>query len=132
MTNQRRESAMTQGVQHFAINADDLQRARAFYETVFGWSFQCWGPPDFFQIESGGPIRGSLQKRRELAPGLVLRGFECTISVDDVDRVASEVEAAGGRLLMEKSTIVGVGHLIFFEDTEGNCAGAMQYDSDAQ
>lgn len=33
---------------------------------------------------------------------------------------------------MERTTIAGVGHLIFFEDTEGNIAGAMQYDSGAE
>ncbi len=27
-------------VRHFAINADDLPRARRFYERVFAWSFQ--------------------------------------------------------------------------------------------
>jgi hypothetical protein len=27
--------------------------------------------------------------------------------------------------------IVGIGRLIFFEDTEGNLAGAMQYDENA-
>ncbi len=26
-------------VRHFAINADDLSRARRFYERVFGWTF---------------------------------------------------------------------------------------------
>ena len=76
---------MSNTVQHFAINADDLDRARAFYENVFGWSFQAWGPPGFLQINSGDPkapgIRGALQHvgrvpprqegvRRELAVGV--------------------------------------------------------------
>ena len=33
---------------------------------------------------------------------------------------------------MERTTIAGVGHLIYFQDTEGNIAGAMQYDTEAE
>ena len=40
-------------VAHFAINADDVPRARRFYERVFGWKFSAWGPPEFYKIETG-------------------------------------------------------------------------------
>ena len=120
-------------VRHFAINADDVPRARAFYERVFRWTFEPWGPPGFFMISTGdseGRPLGSLQGRRELVPGHRMTGFECTIAVaDDVDVVAAAVKANGGRILMEKATIPGVGDLIFFEDPEGNVAGAMRYAS---
>jgi uncharacterized protein len=121
-------------VRHFSINADDLPRARHFYEQVFGWTFQPWGPPGFFMIATGdseGHPLGSLQGRRELVPGRRMTGFECTIAVDDVEAVATAVVAGGGRILMEKATIPGVGDLIFFEDPEGNIAGAMRYDAQA-
>ncbi|MCH9688757.1 MAG: VOC family protein [Deltaproteobacteria bacterium] len=123
---------MINTVQHFAINADDLPRARAFYENVFGWRFEAWGPPDFFQIVSGTDdapgIRGALQKRREIAPGKKIHGFECTVAVADIDAVIASVREAGGTILMEKSVIAGVGTLVFFADPEGNAVGAMQYD----
>ena len=119
-------------VRHFAINADDVPRARAFYERVFGWRFEAWGPPGFFMIstgDAGGPM-GSLQGRRELVAGRRTNAFECTIAVaDDVDAVAAAVKANGGRILMEKATIPGVGDLIWFEDPEGNVAGAMRYET---
>jgi uncharacterized protein len=121
-------------VRHFAINADDLPRARRFYERVFGWTFAPWGPPGFFQIVTGdatpGPAPlGALQQRRELIPGTRTTCFECTIAVDrDVDAVAADVIANGGMVLMEKATIPGVGDLIWFQDPDGNVAGAMQYD----
>ncbi len=127
---------MASNVKHFAINADDLARARRFYEGVFGWKFEPWGPPNFFLIKTGTEkepgIQGALQGRRELISGKPMIGYECSIGVDDVDQVAAAVRANGGRVLMERTTIVGVGHLIFFEDTEGNVAGAMQYDSGAE
>jgi hypothetical protein len=61
-----------------------------------------------------------------------MHGFECTIAVADVDKVAKAVRDNGGRIIMEKTTLVGVGDLIFFQDTEGNVAGAMRYDANAE
>lgn len=124
---------MTSPLSHFAINADDVARARRFYERVFGWNFEAWGPPEFFQIDTGGGgesphVRGALQKRRNLIEGTRTVGFECTFAVDDVDETASAVTENGGRILMEKTAIAGVGELVFFEDPEGNIIGAMRYD----
>ena len=49
------------------------------------------------------------------------------MAVDDVDKVTAAVKAAGGMILMEKTTITGVGDLVFFADPSGNICGAMHY-----
>jgi predicted enzyme related to lactoylglutathione lyase len=118
---------------HIAINADDPDASQRFYAAVFGWTFESWGPPGFSKIELGGsrPVLGALQQRRELVPGTKTVGLECTFAVDDADATARAVVANGGRLLMEKTTITGVGDLIFFEDPAGNALGAMRYDPSA-
>jgi predicted enzyme related to lactoylglutathione lyase len=119
---------------HFGINADDVDGTRQFYEKVFGWRFSAWGPPEFFQIDTGGDPRvpGAMQSRRELIPGERINGFECTFAVDDVDATARAVISQGGRIIMERTTITGVGHLIWFADPSGNVAGAMHYDHTAE
>jgi predicted enzyme related to lactoylglutathione lyase len=124
-------------VAHFAINADDVSRALRFYEVVFGWKFQAYGPPGFYMVDPASatvhvPVRGSLQKRREIVPGVAMRGFECTISVDDIQATGAAVTANGGEIVMQICTLAGVGRLLFFRDTEGNIAGAMQYDVNAE
>lgn len=117
---------MANTLQHFAINCDDVERGKAFYEGVFGWRFQPWGPPGFFLSEDAG-TRAAVQQRRELAPGVRMTGFECTIGVDDIDATQAAIEARGGKIVMPKVTLPGVGTLLFFQDPEGNLAGAMQY-----
>jgi predicted enzyme related to lactoylglutathione lyase len=123
---------------HFSINADDVARARRFYERALGWRFTPWGPPNFYMIETNGkdeasaPVHASLQGRRELLAGQKMIGFECTIAVPSIDETAKAVLAAGGKTVMEKSIIVGVGALMFFEDTEGNVFGAIQPDANAE
>jgi predicted enzyme related to lactoylglutathione lyase len=120
-------------VAHFAINADDVEQARAFYGKVFGWTFAAWGPPGFYQIEAkGSSVRGALQGRRELVKGHRTVGFECTFAVDSIDATERAVLAAGGKVVLARSVIVGVGTLMFFADLDGNVFGAMQYDTAAE
>src|SRR3954463_7154439 len=120
---------MSAELAHFAINTDDVPATRRFYEHVFGWTFSAWGPSDFYQIRTtaDGPVRGALQKRREMVEGRPTIGYECTMAVDAGAGVAPAVVASGGRILMEKTTIAGVGDLIFFADPGGNVVGAMRY-----
>ena len=114
---------------HFAINADDVQRAKQFYEQALGLTFTPWGPPNFYQITNvGSGLHGALQERRELVSGKRANTFETSLGVDDLQATIAAIEANGGKVVMPPFRIEGVGELIYFEDTEGNICGAMQYD----
>jgi predicted enzyme related to lactoylglutathione lyase len=113
-------------LRHFAINSDDVQRAKAFYEAVFDWPFMPWGPPDYYVADLGG-VRAALQERRELLDGVRTNGFEPTFAVRDIRAVLGAVVANGGRTLMPPFTIEGVGDIAYFVDTEGNACGVAQY-----
>ena len=114
---------------HFAINADDVQRAKQFYEQALGLDFTPWGPPNFYQIKNvGDGVQGALQERRELVAGKRANTFETTLGVDDITETMAAIEANGGKIVMQPFNIDGVGELISFEDTEGNICGAMQYE----
>jgi hypothetical protein len=122
---------MAAKVRHLAINATDVQRVKAFYETVFGWRLEPWGPPDYYQDQkSGGSVIIALHGRRELAPGARMLGFEATMAVDDINATIAAVDAAGGRVVMPQVYIEGVGKLVYLQDPDGNIFGAMQYDPD--
>jgi uncharacterized protein len=112
----------------FAINADDVPRARDFYQKVFGWTFEPWGPPNFYRIHTGqGPFySGGLQERRELLPGGRMIGFECTITVDKLDATIRAIESNGGKMVTEKFVIPNVCTVAYFQDTEGNVAGISE------
>jgi predicted enzyme related to lactoylglutathione lyase len=119
---------MTPTITHCAINADDVDASRRFYGALFGWTFEPYGPPGFFRTQpETGPIV-ALQQRRDLG-GVRMTGLECTVAVPDVGAVAAGVVEHGGRLVMERASIPGVGDLIFFADPSGIVAGAMEYVS---
>jgi quinoprotein glucose dehydrogenase len=56
-------------IAHFDVPADDVERARRFYERAFGWRFEPFGPPDFYLIHTGSEqdpgIHGSVSQRPE-------------------------------------------------------------------
>ncbi len=112
---------------HFAINADNVQRAKAFYEKVFGWIFTPWGPPDFYQVKNAGTgLLGALQQRHSPIEGRA-NTFETTFQVDDIRATLAVVEANGGKVLMQPYLIEGVGEIGYFKDCEGNVCGVGQY-----
>lgn len=120
-------------VVHFAVQADDVERAQAFYAAVFGWRFEPWGPPGFYRIGTGTPeapgMEGALYARHvPRGESRAMLGFRCTIAVDDVEATARLVEANGGTITTPLSTIPGVGSLIEFDDSEGNIVCAMRYE----
>lgn len=127
---------MPNNLARFGINADDVGRARRFYEQVFGWRFEPWGPPDFYLIETGDKkapgVGGLLQERRELVKGARMIGYECTIGVDNIDETIRAIGAWNGKIVMPKFQIPTVGSGVYFNDTEGNVVGAMQYESGAK
>lgn len=127
---------MANPVIHFEIQADDLARAKEFYETVFGWdislmmqkddshpgSMNYWGLKTRLDGEPG--INGGMYERAGASQKL--NTYDCTIQVSDIDKAIADIKSNGGEILMEKSEIPGVGWFARAKDTEGNLLGLMQ------
>lgn len=120
-----RDSGLNQ-LSHFAINVEDCDRAIAFYQGVFGWQFTPWGPPGFF-MTNVGDLHAAIQKRQDKPFPTVIGNFECTITVDDVDRVAELIVANGGEITMPKVTIPTVADIARVKDCEGNTFSIARY-----
>lgn len=121
---------------HFAIHIDDIERAKNFYDEVFEWGFQSYGPSDFSQIKAdktdNGELIGALQARKYSPVAEKIIGLECSVSVENVDDIIEKVKTNGGQILMQKTAIPHVGWLAKFLDTEGNLLCAVQYDNTAR
>jgi predicted enzyme related to lactoylglutathione lyase len=120
---------------HFAIQCDDVERAKRFYESVFAWKMSGYhgvGSDEFQQIATAdGKHIGAVQSRKFNPTNERILGFECSISVPDVEEVTRAVERAGGTIVMRKSPIPGVGWIVKFLDTEGNLCCAVSADRSA-
>jgi hypothetical protein len=112
----------------FDIPADDVGRAKKFYQSLLGWKIEpAEDFPDRSQqrhsIVAGAPQVGSMHSGglyRRMMPG----GILVFVVVEDMDRVLARVEKLGGKILMPRTEIRDLG-LVFgvIEDTEGNKLG---------
>lgn len=121
-------------VSHFSVECDDVERAKRFYEAVFGWRILPWGPPDYYQIFTGTAedpgILGDLRQRHAPLSGTGTRGYICTIGVDDLRVTLMAVEAEGGQIVSPPYRIERVGDVATVEDSEGNRVMVMEYVPD--
>ncbi len=116
---------------HFEIPADDPERAVKFYEEVFGWKIEKWdGPFDYWLVRTGEEdepgINGAIHSR-EMSP--IVKN---AIGVDSFGEYAEKIKKAGGKFLMEKETLPGVGAMAAFEDTEGNVSVLIEPEKDTE
>ncbi len=123
---------MNNRVIHFEIQADDVTRAKKFYENVLGWKIDQMmtkeqGGMNYWGITTGEGvpgINGGLYERSSSSEKFYL--YDCTVQVEDLDKTIAAVKAAGGTITKEKSEIPGVGFFAGALDTEGNRVGLMQ------
>jgi uncharacterized protein len=117
---------------HFEIPAADPEKLSAFYQKVFGWKFDKWaGPMEYWMIVTGKDGQPGINGGMMRKPGGIAATTN-TIGVDSVDSAAAAVTKAGGKLVMPKTPIPGVGYFAYCEDTEGNMFGVMQADASAK
>jgi len=121
-------------VVHFEIPADNLGRAEGFYKGVFGWGIEKVPMPDvnYFMatttpVDAGykpsepGAINGALMERGETGRTPVL-----VIEVPSIEDSMKKVEAAGGKIVLEKHQVGEYGYYARFTDPEGNVLGLWQ------
>ncbi len=123
---------MANSIVHFEIFASNVERARKFYERVFGWQFEAAGPPDFYLFTTGpetdpGLKHGLLAKRSGPAAQGSLNAFRCTIGVRSIKDAMAAVESAGGKLRSPIVDIPEVGKIAEVADAEDNVFCLGQY-----
>jgi uncharacterized protein len=125
-------------VVHFEIYADDIPRAVKFYTDVFGWEFKEWKGDDGFVYwlittgkDSDIGINGGMLQRMKHEEGEkpIMGSYVCTASVENLDESIKKVNDAGGKVVVEKNEVKGIGWLCYCHDTEGNVFGMLQPDA---
>lgn len=120
---------------HFEIPVDDIERAKDFY-SIFGWQMEKYPMPDGSEYigirtvevdetthmpKEAGAINGGMMKRSDVVKAPVL-----AVMVDSVDEALKKVEVAGGKMVMPKVEIGGMGYYAYVSDTEGNVVGLWE------
>ena len=117
---------MNHTVVHFEIHANDLEKLKSFYGSLFGWKIEKFpGPMDYWMIHtvpsdpSGMPkeqgVNGGMMKKMD--PNQRPTNY---ISVESVDDYSKKVQQLGGRIVMPKQEVPKMGYFAVCLDPEGN------------
>jgi predicted enzyme related to lactoylglutathione lyase len=108
------------GLDYVEISVTDVAKAREFYSSAFGWTFNDYGP-DYAGIQDPtrpGAEVGGLAHADVVRPG----GPLILLFSDDLDASAAAVVAAGGRVSNGPYDFPG-GRRFHFTDPSGNELG---------
>jgi len=123
---------MDHTIVHFEIPADDVEKLRKFYSALFGWKIeQMPGPMEYFMVQTvptddkGMPVRpgvnGGMMKKQNPEHKPVNY-----VAVESVDEYVKKIEALGGRVIVPKMEVPGIGWWASALDPEGNMFAIIQ------
>lgn len=113
----------TNPVNWFEIPVKDMDKARKFYQAVFGYNLEVHDMEPytmaFFPMTDGKyGAAGTLVKGESYVPSH--SGTVVYFSVDDIEETLRKINASGGKTILPKKSIGEYGFIAHFEDTEGN------------
>jgi uncharacterized protein len=115
------------GIVHFEIPADDIQRASTFYSELFGWKIEGVQGMDYSMIDLYGAPGGGMMKR--MHPDQQIINY---IGVPSVDEYSVKVEKLGGKIVVPKKAVPGMGYFVICIDTENNAFGIWEMNPQAK
>ena len=118
---------------HFEMTFEDAERIKGFYGKVFGWTFQKYGDDSmpYWLTTTGQDGEPGINGGMMLRQGGMPAGTTNTMGVESVDKAVDTIKSAGGKIILEKMAVPGMGWVAYATDTEGNQFGVFEMDEKA-
>jgi len=101
---------------HIEIPTLNVEKAKKFYGTVFGWTFTHLPDIDYTLLHTGKHPNGGF----EVVKRLPKKGqVNIYIETDDIDATLKAVRKARGKVLMKKTPVGSMGWRAQFETPDG-------------
>ena len=126
---------------HFEIPSDDIERSKKFYNGLFGWNIEKWsdleslpeGLEEYLTISTmddkgNKSVAGGMMKRQSPQQ----QGITNYIDVKSVQEYSTKVEQLGGKVMVPKKSVPGMGYFAVCLDTENNSFGIWETDDNAK
>ena len=108
-------------INYVELPVTEIDAARRFYETAFGWQLAAFGPS--YAATTTGDVDLGLQADAAEATSAPLP----VIDVDDLESWPAKIEAAGGRIVRPIFAFPG-GRRLHFADPAGNELAVVEAD----
>jgi predicted enzyme related to lactoylglutathione lyase len=119
-------------IAYFEIPAENVDRAKKFYHDLLGWKIEpskaITGDPakmkamQYQDVITGDAKEGTLSMggmyKRQMTEQIINY-----VMVDDLDKLIAKLAKLGGKIVVPKMEIKGVGWTVIIQDTEGNTLG---------
>jgi predicted enzyme related to lactoylglutathione lyase len=116
---------MGKPVVHWEMLSKDPARLSDFYQKIFDWKIHDRPEFNYRIVETGGEggINGGIMKPQDGPwPG----NMAFYILVDDLETHRAKIVASGGKIVVERMDLPGVGAFSLFEDPDGRVMGIWQ------
>ena len=124
---------------HFEIPSDDIDRSKKFYNELFGWTIEKLPEEslpegmEYFIISTvddkgNKALSGGMMKRQNPQQ----QGITNYIDFKSVDEYSTKVEQLGGKVMIPKKPVPGMGYFAICSDTENNSFGIWETDANAK
>lgn len=114
MSTSRDIAPVHHAIDYVEIAVTDIDAAKAFYSSAFGWSLVDYGP-DYAGVQGDGKEMGGLRRAAEVRAG----GPLVILYSEDLERSLEAVVAAGGTIVQPIEPFPG-GRRFHFADPAGN------------
>lgn len=118
---------------HFEIPADNVQKLKEFYGSIFGWKIERYpGPMEYWSLQTVPVDDKGMTLRPGVNGGLMPRQMPTQkpvnyISVESVDESLKKVMELGGKIAVPKTELTGMGWWAIALDPEGNQIGLLEF-----
>jgi hypothetical protein len=123
---------MDHTIVHFEIPADNIEDLKKFYGALFGWKIEKMpGPVEYYSIETVPVKKKSLPERPGVNGGLMKKQNPehkpvNYIAVESVDEYIKKITTLGGKVIVPKMEVPGIGWWASALDPEGNQFAILQ------
>jgi predicted enzyme related to lactoylglutathione lyase len=121
---------MAPTIVHFEIPSDNIERAKKFYNDLFGWKMEKMpGPMEYWTFSTTNQKGGGEQ---QIVSGGVMerqmpqQSITNYIGVKSVDEYSKKVESLGGKVKVPKTEVLNFGWFAICTDTENNTFGLWE------
>ncbi|KAA3620156.1 MAG: VOC family protein [Calditrichaeota bacterium] len=117
---------------HMEIPSANIEKTKEFYSNLFNWEFQYHQDMDYTmftiknkegEVVSGG---GILPKENDQ------QTITNYVNVEDIDVSMKTIEDLGGKIVVPKTPVPGMGWFVQFTDLDGHVMAIWQEDSAAK
>lgn len=127
-----KQSLTAASVVWFEVPADDIDRAKKFYGSLFGWKFAKIPAAiaEYWHIDTAGKDAspdGGLMPRMHPAQAITVY-----VSIPSVDKAVAKVQKLGGTVCKPKTAVPHMGYFAICEDTEHNTFAVWEMNERAK